>query len=371
MLRGLALLVRIDARRPAAWLALATAVAAAWLLPLATVPGSPPAPVTSILLGGVLAVMAVGGLEAAATERAGPWFAERAAWPLAGWVAAAGLRGEAVSLVAGGLAVVAVAAARRSLAALGLVAADAASAALAAAAAAGAVGWAVTASGAGGGAGVAAAVVVLAIFAAGVMACATRGPAEWEVAPRHSARRLLTALAMGGALTGMVAWLLLAEDRTGLDLAASLALLVALAVPAATLGDGVSHLAAWRRVERAAPVADPRRRLPPGRRRDILLGVLVPAAILGWPPIVAATLSGADAGLAGPSALIVATIAAVAVVLWALARLGEAVGASPDTVHAAILAAACAAVLAAVFVAPRPAAVPSIPAVFAPQSAPD
>ncbi|NBW97464.1 MAG: hypothetical protein EBR28_12240, partial [Planctomycetia bacterium] len=292
MLRGLALLVRIDARRPAAWLALATAVAAAWLLPLATVPGSPPAPVTSILLGGVLAVMAVGGLEAAATERAGPWFAERAAWPLAGWVAAAGLRGEAVSLVAGGLAVVAVV---FSLVGAFYYLPDAASAALAAAAAAGAVGWAVTASGAGGGAGVAAAVVVLAIFAAGVMACATRGPAEWEVAPRHSARRLLTALAMGGALTGMVAWLLLAEDRTGLDLAASLALLVALAVPAATLGDGVSHLAAWRRVERAAPVADPRRRLPPGRRRDILLGVLVPAAILGWPPIVAATLSGADA----------------------------------------------------------------------------
>lgn len=336
------LLATIDARQPAAWLALAVAAATAALLPEATPCGWPAAAVVATLLGAALAVMALGdagNFREPAGIDAG-WLAERVAWPLVGWGAAAAVRQHWPLLACGAIGILATAALMAALVRRGALGADAASAALVAAGGSAAAGWWAESLWPGrlpaerAAEMAAAALLVLVVFLAGVTIRATP-------ALRFSLRRALTAAGMIGAVAGMVAWLLLAADRAALDLAASLAWFAALAVPAATLGDGVSHAALWRRLERAAPTNAGRLRLPPGRTRDGVFAVLTTAALLGWPPLVAAVVSGADPARSWPAASVVAALAAAGGVLLTVVWLGERARMSPATMQAAAIGGAC------------------------------
>jgi hypothetical protein len=140
---------------------------------------------------------------------------------------------------------------------------------------------------------------------------------------------------MMGAMAGMVGWLFLAAEHAIFDLVASLAWFAALAVPSATMGDGVSHAAVWRRLERAAPRG--RLRLGPGRTRDGVQAVVTAAAVVGWPPLVAAALAGGDAARSVAAWLVVSAIAAAAILLLGAVGLGRLVGATPDTQLAVVV----------------------------------
>jgi len=338
-LRRWLLLATIDSRQPAAWLALAVAAVAAALLPEATPAGWPASAVVATLLGAALAVMALGdagNFREPAGVDAG-WLAERVAWPLVGWGVAVALRQQWPMLASGAIGILATAALMAALIRRGALGADAASAALLAAGGSAAAGWWAESLWPGrlpverAAEMAAAALLVLAVFL--MLATIPATPAL-----RFHLRRALTAAGMIGAVAGMVAWLLLAADRAALDLAASLAWFAALAVPAATLGDGVSHAALWRRLERAAPAAaGGRLRLPPGRTRDCVIAVLTSAAILGWPPLVAAVVSGADLARSWPAASVVVALAAAAGVLLTVVWLGERARMSPATLQAAAI----------------------------------
>jgi len=341
-MRRLMLLATVDARQPAAWVALVVAAVVAALLPAAPPAGWPAPAVVATLLGAALAVMAVGdvGNLRGLAGIDGVWLAERVAWPLLGWVAAASPRQEWSLFACGGVGILATATAVATFVRRGAIAADAASAALVVAFGAVAAGWWAESLWPGRfPAGAGAAVLVLA--AAATMILST-SPVPFPL------RRALTAAGMFGAVAGMVAWLFLAANRAALDLAASLAWFVALAVPLATLGDGASHAAVWRRLERAAPRAPGGRlRLPPGRTRDGAFAVLTTAAVLGWPPLVATLLSGADPARSWPAASVVMALAAAAGTLLAVVWLGERAGMSPATAQAGALGGACLAVAAA------------------------
>jgi hypothetical protein len=301
------------------------------------------------LLGAALAVMALGdagNFREPAGIDAG-WLAERVAWPLVGWIAAAAVRQHWPLLAGGAVGIAAAAVLVAALVRRGALGADAASAALMAAGGSTAAGWwseslwtgRLSREIAAGTA--AAALLVVAVF---LVFATIRATPAW----RFHVRRALTAAGMIGALAGMVAWLLLAADRAALDLAASLAWFAALAVPAATLGDGASHAAVWRRLERAAPAAaGGRLRLPPGRTRDGVFAVLTTGALLGWPPLVAAMVSGAEPARSWPAASVVVALAAAAGALLAVVWLGERAGMRPATVQAAAIGGMCLALAAA------------------------
>lgn len=338
----LPLLVSIDARRPAAWLTLAAAAGVAVVLAVAPGGDAPTPPVTAVVVGALLAVAAIGGSACPrnVVECAAVWWAERAAWPLLGWLLAAGWWGGGALVACGACGIAIGAALLALLCRSGLLAADAASVTLVAACCAGAAGW--WADGAwsdllpGG-------VVATGVFgAAALLAGILLGGREFRSATsaRYTTRHLLTAAAMMGAMAGMVGWLFLATELAACELAASLAWFGALVVPAATLGDGVSHAAVWRRLEQAAPrCGGPRLRLAPGRMRDGVQAVVTTAAVLGWPPLVAAALAGGDAARSGAAFLVVAALAAAAVLLLAAVGLAGLVAAAPDT-HLAVVGAA-------------------------------
>lgn len=342
MLARLPLLARIEARRVASWIAAVGAAAAAGCLPLAMPPGLPDRATVAVVLGGLFAVAAGGAVPRTGSGRLDRlWLAARLVFPAAGWLAAALARGEPA---VGGWAAAGVALGGAWLAVMthaGLVAADAAGASLMASGIAGGVGWwAAVVRRADGEVGGMAAVAML-IAGVGLAAVAS-GVARQRSIARHAARHLLTGGVMAAALFGMVVWLFLAPEAAPLDLVASLAWFVAAAVPAATLGDGVGQAAAWRQSDRAAPRAGTwPRRLPPGRCRDAALGPLVVAAILGWPPLVAAVVAeaGADAGRPLVAIGIVAALAAAAAAVVAVAALGEAAGVAPDALQAGALTA--------------------------------
>ncbi|MEI6239970.1 MAG: hypothetical protein WCR51_06250 [Planctomycetia bacterium] len=355
MLGRVPLLASVDARRPAAWLALATAAIGAALLPDA-VPADCPAPaVMAAVFGALLAVMAIGDAVPQGHTPAFDlvWLAERAAWPLFGWLLAAGGRADVWLAGSGALGIATGAALLAILGRRGLLAADAASATLVAAGCAGAAGWwaDVVWPERMPGAGVAiGGFVGLAVTAGALLGHRQVSPAT---SVRYTARHLLTAAAMMGAMAGMVGWLFLAADLAAFDLVASLAWFVSLAVPAATLGDGVSHAAVWRRVERAAPhCAGGRLRLGPGRRRDGVLAAVTAAALLGWPPLVAAAVAGGDVARSWPSLLVVAALAVAVIVLLCIVSLGGAVGATPDTQLAVAIAGTCLCMAVVPFVGP-------------------
>lgn len=348
-MQRLILLARIDARRPAAWLTLAAAAAVAASVSHATLAGSPTPAVVAVAIGACLAVAAIGDTtpRANAAPIDAARLAERALWPLVGWWLgcwwSACLFGGLVAT--GSLGIVAGGGLFARLTGRGLFAADAASATLVAAAGGAALGWWADAVWPARMLGGAVAGGVLAAGAGAAWGALGRWPGHAAPPARLAARHLLTAAAMMGAMAGMVGWLFLAAELARLDLAASLAWFVALAVPAATLGDGASHAAVWRRLERVAPRGRGVR-LAPGRSRDGLQAVLTTGALLGWPPIVVAALAGGDAAKSGAALAVAGALAAAAGMLLAILGLGRALGATPDTQLAVAVAGLCLGVVA-------------------------
>jgi len=373
--RWLALLVRIDARRPASWLAL---LAAAGGLVSAT---QTPTPV-AVALGwwaGTLAVVAALGELPNDDQWSGmptpPWLAGRLLWPLAGWglgwwfIAIA--RGEsawpagaalAAGIVAGGAAV------RGSLA-WEARAADAASLALVLGGIAAAGSLVVPANKSGEWClpGAFLAWIAAATISVAVAVSQSRlAPADRPT--RRSAddppalpvigplRRRLNTSAMVAALLGMVGWLFLDPTRAADFHTMTMAWFVSLAVPLATLGDGVMHARAWSWLYRSTPV-----RFPAARSTSVMLRFWRPqlgsdsfssvtvvslAAILAWPAVVAALILAGEPAVAWRAASAVMSLAAAAVALVGLGRAGANLGWSGDSTQALALLGALVATLA-------------------------
>jgi hypothetical protein len=332
----LLLLVRIDARRPAAWLTLAAA-AAVGMLSAAPFDAGPTPAVWAVVVGAALGMAALGDVtpQSSGAICDTVWCAERAAWPLVGWLAAAACLGAGGASACGAIGSVAGGAMYALLCRRGLLAADAASVTLVVACCAGAAGWWADAMWPGRMPGAGVTIAGLGGMAAAVWAVPGVRELATVASMRSSARHLLTAAAMMGAMAGMVGWLFLAAENAIFDLVASLAWFAALAVPSATMGDGVSHAAVWRRLERAAPRG--RLRLGPGRTRDGVQAVVTTAAVVGWPPLVAAALAGGDAARSGAAWLVVSAVAAAAILLLGAVGLGRLVGATPDTQLAVVV----------------------------------
>lgn len=355
-------LVGIDARRPASWLTLAAAICCGAVPETAAGAALP-----AFVAGAVLAVAAIGDLPVAAGVTLGHgsravaiWLVERVAWPGVGLALVAFdhcLRRGPAGLTLPGAAAVGLAAAALTVFVARRRAANAADASsltlisAGVAAVAGALGGSIVGarplmSAVAGELAVAlAAWLALGVVALGIERRAGIEPDWLHDASRtgHTPPRLLrtalTAAAMGTALVAMVGWLFLDPLRAGFLPPLSLGWFIALAVPEATLGDGVAHTVGWRRLARSAADATPRRHLAStGRGRDAVAATLSNAAILGWPPLVAAALAAGNSEGAWAAAITVLALAAAAVALATVARALEAVAATPETAHAVALA---------------------------------
>jgi hypothetical protein len=336
-LRLARLLARIDARRPASWLMLAAAI------PIAAAPMAwPTAAMVAFGAGAVLAVGAVGSLPLRACTALGrgarpelAWLVERAAWPAAGLALGGAIApprpGGAVWAAAAGL--VAAAATGYVVRRRGSPAADAGSLALVfagIAGAAGAIGAAQIGSRPGIPAGSAAVAIALVAWAvAGFVAAGIdwrrRAADAWlhDAGPPRTLRLCLTVVAMASALAAMIGWLFLDPSRAALLPVLSVGWFVALAVPEAALGDGASDAGGW-------------------RRRQSLAAIVTPAAILGWPAVVAAALGAGGVGGIRAAAVTIVVLAVAAAVLAAIVWSLAAAGATAETAQAVALAAALA-----------------------------
>jgi hypothetical protein len=217
----------------------------------------------------------------------------------------------------------------------------------------------------------------------------SNGPLRW----------ILVRLAMVAALVAMAGWLGVATvdiagwgqgGHDGRDAHAeqvaratlvwallSAAWFIGLAVPQATLLDGLAGAAGWERLCRTAargrradggrPRWRPRSTLPLGTARFAGGAALTQAAILGWPAFLCAVLSSpAPARAALPLAIAIGLLAAAGLLVTAVA-VGGAIGASRETVFAAVLAGVVAAgtALSASFpVSPGPVVVDVTPATW-------
>lgn len=376
--RTVLLLIRIDARRPASWVAALAAAAAQGALTAVGVPDhGGTAQTCAAIAGGFSCAAAIGaaavGMPGAAAGRGATWCA-RAAWPIAGAACAAilaatsgaGWHGDLlVAIVAGALAEAAVSlvAARR-----GATAADAASLGLVL----------VTTSGV-------AAVSLMpgldrfapwtaaACFAAMALAAwaAARGR-DGEPAPATDVawfgsvlastglRRSLTVGAMLGSLAGMSAWFFLAPVSAAIYPIVAAGCFACLAVPQATLGPAPAA-DAWDVLAQCAPVAGTRRA---DAARWAWLSVSMHAAILGWPAVVAGLLGGLPAGQAGHGFSPLAAVAAVALsaaVVVAVVAAAAKFGASRESGFAVAAALVVACVLAIAWCLPGLPGLPSNP----------
>jgi hypothetical protein len=328
--------LRIDRRRPASWLAAATAAAAVAWLATQSPPEAGLRVAAAVAAGAVVAGMAIGEPPRGLYGSVRGWVWLRAAWPLASAVVAAGAcvwvggaaGGEplcAAALLCGAMAATAeacVASVRG-----GATPADTASLPLVlggfAAAAAVAAGTTF---------GVGAASCVAAACAAWI-AC-RGGLAGWQqqraalIWPDSPAAvgvfasgpegQLLAGIAMTTALAGMVGWLFLAADAVGWYRLLAAAWFTAAAVPQATL-------AAAEVERRGRPAA-------------------AWATLLGWPLVVATVLAPSSTA-AVERAVSVGGLVAAAVALTLLAAGLRRAGASRETTLAVALAAALVAVI--------------------------
>ncbi len=318
-------LLRADARRPASWMACLAALAAASQWAGRDGPGST---LAAWLSGGALAIAAIGAplpTAAAPLLPASAWAGLRVAWPAAGAVlgAAAGVvvvgdaaLGAAARLLLFLLGACAALVVRLAAASAGESEADGVSLSLAMLGAAALVGlspppvrwmpWL-------GGATVVAAWCLLAAAlvwlrksrSAGAVSATWNGPGGGS-APMllPPLRRWLVGAAMVMALVGMMRWLFLEPQGAVHSLRASLLALVALAAPAAIIGDDaldrrLGRLLATGARGRAVGVKgkpDSDRAMPwrGGSRRASGTGGLsllgLHAAVIAWPSVVAAAL---------------------------------------------------------------------------------
>ena len=322
--------LRIDRRRPASWLAAATAATAAvWLMM------QPPSAAglrvaAAVMAGAVAAVMAIGDPPRGLYGPIRDWVWLRAAWPLAAAVAATAASVAAFPVTGGQavvpsalfcLAVGATAESVRASVRVGATPADAVSMPLAFAGAAAAA--AIAAARAGGGDAACGGVVLLTWLACSAAVAAwrqQRGPAAWTGSAGAVGLfacgpegRLLAGIAMATSLAGMVSWLFLAADAVGWYRQFAAVWFMAAAVPQATL----------------APAEVERRGRPAAAW----------ATLLGWPLVVAAVLAPSPAA-AVERVVSVGGLAAAAVVFTLLTAGLRRVGASRETALAVALAAA-------------------------------
>jgi len=355
----LPLLVRIDARRPASWLAAGIAAAAG--LALARAPATAATIAAAVVCGGWAAVAAAGhaprgivpGL--AAVDAAARW--TRALWPLVGSALAAvclanGVGAERLVVTAVALGVLVATGCGAAAARRGAAPADAASFAAFASMAAAAAGllvsgaWPAVAA-----VGLAAAAIPAAAWAAWRLDVGLPGPTEGEprsqrplVAEislaRGGLRRALAALAMASSLLGLAVWYFLAPEAAAYGCPFVVGWFAALAVPAALIGPPSG--AAWQGVAGSAATAGTGAaswRRPTGLRLAVAAAV-GHAALLGWPPLVAGLLRTAEDATVGTvfaSAwpwIAVAALAAGALALIALAALAAAVPLNRETAMA-------------------------------------
>lgn len=170
-------------------------------------------------------------------------------------------------------------------------------------------------------------------------------------------RQWLGRLAMLTALVGMAAWLVPAAAvdagvsadgwitalprplRGILPWAAATAVwFLALAVPQAILQDGVAGARPWGRFMRTAAVVGTRPRL--GAARFAVGPLLTHAAVLGWPPLVAAILSLPSTAMSIPPLTIVVALLVGAGGVMAIVAAGARLGVSQETLFALTLAVA-------------------------------
>lgn len=256
--------LRIDARRPASWIALAAAVAVAVGFPAGG------AATRALACGGLLAVAAVGDLLAHPLRGELPVVRvlARSAWPLAGLLGgglAAGSGG--VAMLVGGVVV-----------AVGCLA-----------------GWFVVAS----------------------APRRLRWQAAFGLQGDGRGEPWVDRLAMGSMLAAMAVCYFLAPERAAWYAAAAAAWLVLLAVPRATLWGG-DAAARGRLIASAA--GRPR---PPGTAVHAARSLAASGCLLGWPAVVALALNRDAAWTgAGPTAALALLVALVAVAAGA-AAVGE------------------------------------------------
>ena len=358
----LPVLVRSDSRRPASWLACGMAATA--LASLAATGTGVAAVMAAIACGGWAAAAAAGrpprGLVPGMVRLDAAWWWERAAWPLAGCLAAATGRwiwADDGAAIAVGLAtgVVVMTGMAAAAATRGAAAADATSLGLVVAVAAAVAGLkgrsAAEALACSGGA---AAVLAAASWCAwrhgrgwswhaDAQARTAASFAELGMA-RGGVRSALAALAMATSLVGMAAWYFLAPAAAAAGALVALGWFTALAVPAVVLGPA-GHVA-WRQLvattdgpagirrpvgpagsstqQTASSYDSPagiRRPVGPAGAAAVACGH---AVVLGWPPVVAGLLLAVEGGLEPASVcvwpwLTVAALAVAAALLVALA----------------------------------------------------
>jgi hypothetical protein len=326
--RAAAVRLRHAARRPASWLAMVAVAPATLACCGLSETWRPPA---AILVGAIGAVAAVGGLMR--TVDAASWAAARALWPAAG----AGLAGlvDALRSCGGVTSATVIAACATTTAMLAVQARAAAPPATAS-------GAALIAGVIAAGAAAVATLTGVRVAAWPLVALAGWGAAAALLVVRSAARPGAVATAvppgavMVSALVAMVACLFLAPEWSWGYAAMAGGWLLVDALPRAALAYGMDGDAARCRLLATATGGQWRR----GRAAARLLAAS--AAVLGWPPLVAAALSGTVASGTRPLA-IAAAIAAAAGVLAALVAASLAAGGSRDTALCAALVAALAA----------------------------
>lgn len=356
----LVLMVRCDARRPAIWLATIGAAFVAWRL--AAAPASGTAVAVAWMAGSALVVAAIGTplvAPAGTLVRADTWATLRALWPVAGMlagataaIASASAFGDAslvlLSMLAGALGAVRC---RVVVASRVVSEADCVSLALALPGAAALAGWTVVPAAA------PAWGVILAVACAwwglwAVLATTEDGrrsgrrvcsPLVRVSATSHATalvaplRRLLVAASMVVSLAGMVAWLFLVADAAPIAGWVALACFVAIAVPPALLPDAVLCPALGRMLASVPAVAHA---VPAwGRVSPGTTAAWWHAAILAWPPLVAALLHLREPSRA-LAALAVAAVPAMAAVATSIVGSGRVVTAAADTRLATLIVAA-------------------------------
>ncbi len=327
--------LRVTARRPASWLALAAAAVATWSLVRG---GAGSWPAAALVAGAAAAAAGRGSLP---REAAAAWAAGRMAWPATGAVIG-WLAGGADPLAVAPLGMVLAACAATaftvvSTARAGLAPSEVTACGLTAGFAAALAGC--LAAPAGGAWPAAAACWAL------VTAAAPRLPrrtAEAGGVPRGPLGGALPRAAMASALGAMVIFLFLAPHLAWGYAVVAAGWLLAIVAPRAALGHGGDGDAA-----RRGRLATAGRRGGPAMAAARLVAAY--AAVLAWPPLVAAVLTG-SAGAAVEPLAITAVIAGLAGALVALIGGALAAGCSRDTACAVAL---CAAVAAAVGLADR------------------
>lgn len=288
----MAVIARIEARRPAVWIALVAAGGAAAMLARA---GSGMAMPAAVASGGLAALAAIGGLvrQAEPLRPAAVWWIVRSAWPLAG-AAVGGL----ASAVAG----------HGGMAAWGVVAG---------------------------------ALVVTA--AAAVVPHVASPSREWPHLAAGPGRSWGEWLAMPSCLAAMVVCYFLIPELAPWYAVIATGWFVVLAVPAATIAAGPADAARRDALLRSAVAAA---RLP-GTLGHALHVIGSQAAVLGWPAVVAAVLRGPEALAAGGPVVAVGVLVAVAATTALAAWIGSACRVSGETTLAALTATLVAVLVAA------------------------